>query len=219
MTGMNRRSESGLVNPWLIVSIITIFTTIALGVGFGWAMVNYMDRRDNVDTIVAEAEAVARKEQADKDAAEFEVIENSPDRTFAGPEDYGQLEFMYPKTWSVYVANDASNGRTFEAYLNPGTVPTVSNSTQYALRVSIATDSYDDVISSYQRAVERGELTSSSIKVNGEDGTRLDGNLTKDIRGSIVVFRIRDKVVTLRTDADTFRGYFDAIVASTTYNK
>lgn len=216
---MNRRLESGLVNPWLIVSIITIITTVALGAGFGWAMVNYLDRRDNVDTIVAEAEAVARKDQADKDAAEFEIIENAADRKFAGPEDYGQLEFMYPKTWSVYVANDASTGRAFEAYLNPVTVPQVSNATQYALRVKIETDSYDDVISSYQTQVRRGDLTSSVIKVNGGDGTRLDGLLTKDIRGSIVIFRIRDKVVTLRTDADTFRGYFDAIVASTTFNK
>jgi hypothetical protein len=66
--------------------------------------------------------------------------------------------------------------------------------------------------------VKSGALQSSTIKINGVDSTRLDGNFTKDIRGSAVLFKIRDKTVTIRTDADTFKPDFDALVASIKFN-
>jgi hypothetical protein len=115
------------------------------------------------------------------------------------------------------VNKDASTG-TFEAYLNPISVPPVSDSTQFALRVLIETKDYDTVLSTYQALVKKGALTSSTVKVNGVDSTRLDGNFTKDIRGSAVIFKIRDKTITVRTDADTFKADFDALVASIKFN-
>jgi hypothetical protein len=62
-------------------------------------------------------------------------------------------------------------------------------------------------------------LKSSAVKADDQNGTRLDGSFSKDIRGSAVIFKIRDKTVTIRTDADTFRADFDALVATITFNK
>lgn len=210
MTDMNRN--------WTLIAIIFIITTVIAGGAFAWALINYFDQKDNVDTKVSSAVATAVKDQADKDAAAYEKLENDPTRTFAGPEDYGELTFKYSKAWSVYVDKDASSGDMYQAYLNPVTVPPVSSSQRYALRVTIQTKDYEDVIDSFQTLVKRGDLKSSSVKVGGADGTRLDGNFTKDIRGSAVVFKIRDKTVTLRTDANTFKDKFNALIKTVTFN-
>lgn len=204
---------------WFILSLVFIFTTLAaLGLG-GWALYNYFDQKDNVDAKVSTAVADGVKEQADKDAAAFLEKEKQPNRQFAGPEDYGRLAFDYPKTWSIYVDKDATSGDTYSAYFNPVSVPPVATNTQYALRVLIEQKDYEKAISSYDSLVKNGALVATATKADGTDGTRLEGNFTKDIRGSAVVFKLRDKTVTLRTDADTFKGDFDAIIASITFNK
>ena len=218
-TSLNTRAhEAGAANTWLIVGIIFIVTTVGLGVAFGWALMNYMDQKNNVDTKVSSAVTIAVKEQADTDAAEFEAEEKKPNRQFAGPEDFGALSFDYPKTWSTYVANDASSGSSYQAYLNPVSVPQVNGSTQYALRVTIETRDYDATLNTYTALVKKGDLTSSTVKINGVDSTRLDGAFSKDVRGSAVIIKIRDKTVTIRTDAEAFKADFDALVATIKFN-
>jgi hypothetical protein len=213
-----RKNEVGAANSWLIVGVIFIVTTILAGGALTWALINYFDQKDNVDTKVSTAVTEAVKKQADADAATFEAEEKKPNRQFAGPEDFGSLSFDYPKTWSTYISKDASSG-SFEAYLNPASVPPINTTTQYALRVTIETKDYDAVLNPYQVLVKKGDLKSSTVKINGIDSARLDGAFTKDIRGSAVVFKIRDKTVTIRTDADTFKGDFDALVASIKFNQ
>jgi len=216
---MNRNlKEQGMANPWLIVGIIFIITTLAATGGMTWALMNYLDQKDNVDTKVSSAVNTAVKAQADKDAADFQAEEKKPNRDFAGPEDYGALSFSYPKTWSVFVEKEASVAGVYQAYLNPVSVPPISATQQFALRVTIESKDYDTVLNAYQPQVKKGELKSSAVKANGQDGTRLEGAFTKDIRGSAVIFKIRDKTVTMRTDADTFKADFNAIVASIAFN-
>jgi len=217
---MNQRlREQGAANTWLIVGIIFIATTVLLIGGLVWALMNYFDQKNNVDTKVSAAVTTAVKDQADKDALEFEIADKKPNRQFSGPEDFGELRFDYPKTWSVYVANDATTDGAYEAYLNPVAVPTVDDETQFGLRVMIETKNYDKVIAEeYADLVKEGKLKSSVIKAGGQDATRVDGSFTDNIRGSAVIFKLRDKTVTLRTDADTFKTDFDAIIATIKVN-
>ena len=212
------KKEVGAANGWLIVGIVLIATTVALGGALTWALMNYFDQKNNVDTKVSTAVTTAIKKQADMDAATFEVKDKKPNRQFAGPEDFGAVRFDYPKTWSTYVSNDASSGGTFQAYLNPVSVPPITATAQYALRVSIETKDYDSALSIYTSLVKKGDVKSSTIKINGVDSTRLDGNFSTNLRGSAVIFKIRDKTVTIRTDADTFKADFDALVGSIKFN-
>jgi len=216
---IQRSNETGATNIWLILSITFMALTVITAGVLIWALINYFDQKDNVDTKVSTAVSVAVKEQADKDAARFAQEEKQPNRQFVGPEDYGRVIFDYPKTWSTYIDKDASSGSTFAAYLNPVAVPSVSASQQFALRVTIESKDYDAVLSSYEALVRKGDLKSSTIKADSQDGTRFDGNFSKDIRGSAVVFKIRDKTVTIRTDADTFKADFDALISTITFNK
>jgi hypothetical protein len=211
--------EQGGVSGSLIAIIGLIILFLAAGSAAIWAYVNYNEQKTNVDGKISLAVVEAKKLQGDADEVKFAEREKEPLRQFVGPEDYGRLTFDYPKTWSVYIAKDVSRGGVFEAYLNPVTVPPVSTIQQYSLRVTIDEKDYDQVVKVYQELVKKGDLRSSATSANGNNGTRLDGNFTKDIRGSAVIYKIRDKTVTLRTDADTFKPDFENIIKTLKFNQ
>jgi hypothetical protein len=219
MNSNTHKHERGAVSGLLIATISLALITAAAGSAAIWAYMNYTDQKTNVDTKIEAAVATAKKIQGDEDEKKFTERDKLPNRQFTGPDDYGRLTFDYSKQWSVYVAKDATSGGVYEAYLNPGVVPPVSNKAQYALRVTIEDKEYDSALAMYAPLVKKGDLRSSAISANGVNGTRFDGNFSKDIRGAAVVYKIRDKTVTLRTDADTFKPDFDALVQTIKFNQ
>ena len=209
---------SGGVNILLIVVMVMSVALAGLAGLSVWLYTQYADRRDNVDNMVSEAVARARKEQSEAYEARFLEREKEPNREFVGPEDYGRLSFMYPRTWSVHEARDASAGGTYEAYFHPVVVPPITRDQIFALRVRIELRDYATVLRGFENAVQRGELTTRSINIEGVQATRFDGQINREMRGSIVVFRIRNMTVTLQTDAETFRGDFDALIRTINFN-
>lgn len=219
MTMNLHKHEQGAVTGSLIAIIALSVVVLATGSLAIWAYMNYNEQKTNVDGKIALEVAHAQYLQSQTDAENFAKKEKEPNRQFVGPDDYGRLTFNYPKTWSVYVAKDVSKGGgSYEAYLNPVTVPPVLSSQQYSLRVLIEQRDYDQVIHNYDSLVKKGDLRSSVATSNGNSGTRLDGSFSNDIRGAAVIYKIRDKTVTIRTDADTFKPDFDAIVQTINFN-
>ncbi len=211
--------ERGAVSG-LQVTVIGL-AVLVLGLGsFGiWAFVNYQDAQSNVDSKIDVAVAEAKKDQADQDEQKFSDREKEPNKTFKGPDDYCGLTFNYPKTWSAYIANDIKNGGDYEAYLNPDVVPPVGASDQqFAIRVLIQQKDYDDVTGQYQALVTKGDLKQSSTQSQGNQGLRLDGNFSKNIRGAGVIYKCRDRTITIRTDADTFKPDFEKVIQTIAYN-
>lgn len=218
MTIYRHNNEKGGISGSLIAIIGLGILVLAAGSFAIWAYVNYSEQKTDVDGKISLAVANAKKEQGDDDEAKFAEREKEPNRQFVGPDDYGRLTFDYPKTWSVYVAKDVAKGGTYEAYLNPVTVPPVSSTQQYSLRVLIEEKDYDQVVKTYESLVKKGDLRTTAASSNGNNGTRLDGNFTKDIRGSAVIYKVRDKTLTLRTDADTFKPDFENIIKTINFN-
>lgn len=221
MTENRRNFMRGAIDIQLVALIGLVLLVIAMSGVAVWAYMNYQQQKTNVDSKISLAVAAAKKEQADSDEAKFAQREKEPNRDFAGPGDYGSLTFKYPKTWSVYVASDGTaSGGTYSAYLNPIIVPPISGSgTQlYALRVVISQTAYDQALSGYKPLIQKGDLSSQPISVNGHDGTRLDGNFNKNLRGAAVLFKIRDKTALIQTDADTFKPDFENIIKTINFN-
>jgi len=218
MIQIRKTRENGSEKAMLIVIICLIVCFVGISALSVWLYMSYTDQKNNVDYKVSAAVAAAKNEQSIADDDKFAKREKEPLREFIGPEDYGRLTFSYPKTWSTYINNDVSKGGTFEAYLNPITVPPISVNQQFALRVSIQETDYGKVISTYDSLVKKGDLKSTSVSVDGNSGTRLDGAFSKDIRGSAVIYKIRDKTVTIRTDATTFTADFNALVTTLKWN-
>lgn len=200
-----------------IIFIGLIILSVVLAVLAIWAFVSYLNQKADVDSKINNAVAFAQKAQADSDEVKFAEREKTPNREFVGPDDYGQVTFNYPKTWSLYIKQDASKGGTYEAVFNPISVN--SSSLQYALRVTIEQRDYDKALASFDPLVKNGSLKVTSVSANGNNGTRLDGAFSKDIHGALVLFKIRDKTLTIRTDADTFKSDFNALVTTIKFNQ
>ena len=209
----------GLIKTIAII-VLSLMTVTFIGL-FVWKQIEFATVEDDIEGRIAAAEQKAKLEQGEEDLAKFAEEEKNPFRDFAGPADYGQLSFKYPKTWSVYVAKDASNGGDYEAYFNPLVVNTVSDNTVNSLRVVIRDKSFDEVVAEYQRALERKDsgLSMSTVDVNGITMNRYTGVIPNtNLNGVFVVFKIRDKTAILQTDAEQFVGDFDALLQTITFN-
>ncbi len=214
-----KKQQIGSVNGGMIAIILLALALVACVALAIWLFVQYSDQKSNVDAKIETAKAKAVRDTQEEEQEKFLEREKEPNRQFVGPDDYGRLTFNYPKTWSVYVDTDGSKGGSYEAYLHPVTVPSVNGAdSRYALRVVIESKDYDKIIASYDSLVKKGDLKNSTVSANGHSGVRLDGSFSKDIRGAGVFFKLRDKTVSIFTDADTFKPDFDKIVKTIEFN-
>jgi hypothetical protein len=78
---------------------------------------------------------------------------------------------------------------------------------------------FDKAVAQYDVLVKKGDLKISQTSANGQAGTRLDGNFSKDIRGAVVMYKVRDKTVSVFTDADTFKPDFENIIKTIKFNE
>ncbi len=212
-----KQSNSSLIKTIIIVLLaLMLIGSLLLAYYFHN---EYQVASSDVDSKVETAVIAREKEITDKLEAEFAEREKLDYNTFTGPDDYGTLSFKYPKTWSVYVAKDASKGGDFEAYLHPAEVPTVATNTIFALRIVIRSESFETADKRYKSLVTSGKLSSSIVTVGNTDANRYDGSLPNQLVGSVVIFKIRDKVVTMETDAELYRSDFDKILQTVTFKQ
>ena len=212
---MRYRREQGSVNGWMVGTFGCLVLFLIAGSLAIWAYMQYSHEKNNVDSKVAIEVAKGKGEQAEIDQKKFSEEAKNPRIEFVGPSEYGRVSFMYPKTWSVYIENDGINRGDYKAYLNPVAVPSASNkASRFALRLEIINKNLDTVLNDYQSRLKKGELTSSSTEFNGISATRIDGTFEKELRGSVVLMKVRDKTIRFSTDADTFKPDFQTILGT-----
>lgn len=212
--------ERGIVHPLVLTAVVLSVLTVGLGVFGIWSFVSYQDQKNNVDAKIKTAVAEAKQQQSAEDDKQFAEREKQPTREIVGPDDLGRVAFSYPKTWSAYIDKNGANGSQYEVYLYPGAVPSIATKTPYALRVSVVDRRYEDETAVFRDRVQKGELKASPVTLNGETGTRLDGIFSKDIQGSMVLFKVRDKTLKVYTESRSFQADFDSIVVkSLSFNK
>lgn len=209
------KKERGSVNGWMVGTIGCLILFLIAGSLAIWVYMQYSHEKSNVDSKVAIEVAKGKSEQAESDQKKFSEEAKNPRIEFVGPSEYGRVSFMYPRTWSVYIENDGSNRSDYKAYLNPVAVPSASNkASRFALRLEIINKNLDTVLNDYQSRLKKGELTSSSTEFNGISATRIDGTFEKELRGSVVLMKVRDKTIRFSTDADTFKPDFQTILGT-----
>lgn len=220
-----KKDISGLIKT-IVIILVSLIAVTFIGL-FIWMSMQYNEVQAGVDEEIRLAVANGKDEQYKQDLAKFENDEKYPYKTFAGPVDYGQLTFEYPKTWSVYVAAAATDGGDFNAYFNPVQVDAVGKDTINALRVTIKNKSFEDVTEEYQRMMDRKDsnLTVQSVVIgNAEKNSEVTANRYNgtipdtELNGFIVVFKIRDKTVILQTDSVLFEDDFNKLLETITFN-
>ena len=222
-TMVEEKDTAGLIKT--IVIVILSLALVTFVVLFAWKATQYnvvnTDVQGQITAAVTEAVNAAVYETQQADLEKFNEEEKYPFRSFVGPADYGELSFEYPKTWSVYVGNDAANGGDYNAYLNPLEVNPVSNNTVNALRVTILGKAFDTVVAEYQRTLEREDsgLSVESVTVAGTTANRYTGKIPNtELNGVFVVFKIRDKTAILQTDAMVFVDDFNTLLNTVQFN-
>lgn len=233
-----RTSEAGGIDAKVIFIVVLSILFLAAGSAAIWAYMNYIDAKENVDSKVEAAKAEAVRIQQEKDLSDFIAREKEPLRTFAGPDDYGHLTFDYPKTWSVYQALEPSkSGATFAAYLSPLVVPPVPNNalndlvastkatpsmsavSKFAVRLKIESKLYEDSLKNYESLLKTGQIKSSAFTNDEITGTLYEGRFNNDISGVALVIKMRDRTLTLRTDADVFKEDFTKLIQTIKFNE
>ncbi len=200
----------------IILVIVSVLAMVFIGL-FIWKYIEWDTVKTDVDGQIDAAVAMAVSENTTKLENEFTEREKYPYKSFLGPADYGSLSFEYPKTWNVYVAKDASNGGDYEAYFNPGEVQPVGVSTVNALRVIIRDQAFDNVIRTYDNLVRTGKVSVVSRNVGSTVANVYTGDLPNNIRGTVAIFKLRDKTVIIQTDAAIFSDEYYRLLDTVTF--
>jgi hypothetical protein len=196
---MKSRRSSGDIDIWLVLFIcVTVFFLGAVSFAV-WAFMSRQDYKTNSDQKSAAAVEIAVQKEDSKKNNEFAAAAKLPFRTYIGPEPYGSLHVMYPKTWSAYVDTSGNSDAPLNGYFNPDTVPSVQTAnSSYALRVEIDPNSYNSVLNSFSSSIQSKLVTAAPYslpKVPTAIGVRLDGAIESGKQGSMVVVPLRDKTL------------------------
>lgn len=208
-----RNGERGETNVMLITTIIFAVLAVGLGVGFGWAFMGKNEAETNLDAKLT----AAKEEQRIIEEAICDEKLSSPHSTFNGPADFGSVSFNYPRTWSSYIENNGTQGSSnLVLYFNKGSVPRIDDKTIFSLRFSVVSRAYETVLADFSNGIKNGTLTAQPFTINDYEGMRISGKISDSIgNATIVVFKIREKTLVLRTDSTEFLSDFDNIVLAT----
>ena len=220
---VEKHSENGVGRTIaLVIACLSAAAAIIAMVAF---FVNWqnLERNHENDTLLA-IEA-GKLDQQQEDDLEFLERDKEPWLEFNGvPDTLGGLTFNYPKTWNAYVAKDGLDGGDFESYFRPSEVlPTGDDRSRYALRLSIVSKYYDNVVDEYNQKVaeyNEDEFPETKLESKGSlqsfDGTsmRFDGTIDENLNGSVVLVKINDRTAILQTDSEVYQTDYDKLIGT-----
>lgn len=208
---MRKSNQDGSVATLVALGVfIVLFITAA---SFGaWAFMSRQDYKNNADKKAADAVTIAIKQEDSKKDAEFVEQEKNPLKSYVGPETYGKITIQYPKTWSAMVDETASSDAVLNGYFHPDFVPGIDTSTNFALRLQVVSQSYDQILKQFDNLVKAGKTRVAPYqapKVSGVTGARVDGMFDSQKSGSMILLPLRDKTIKLWTEGDQYVGDFN----------
>lgn len=213
---MKSSNEAGYVSGTLVGLIVTaVLLVVALSFG-GWAFMSRQDYKNNSDQKAAAAADARQAEVEAAAAAKFAEEEKKPLTSHKAPDQFGSVDIHFPKTWSAYVVESSSGNTPVDYYFHPGAVPNANNDDNaFALRVQVVQQAYDRVVKSYENDVNSGKLTAAPYalpKVSDVVGLRLDGQVSREKQGSLVVLPLRNLTIKVWTESPNYLSDFNNII-------
>lgn len=197
----------------LILSIFLLVIFAVLTMVFYGQMQDYKTNSDQKSSVAVEQ---AKKEQEKQLNEQFAEKEKEPLKSYTGPANAAAVKIVYPKTWSLYTVEGPS-GNTLNSYFNPNLVPNVANRDNlFALRLDVSVQPYANVLRTFESKVAKGEVkvtpfVASNVQ-GAETGVRIDGAITNNTTGSLVIIPVRDKTIQLWTESGNYTSDFDNFV-------
>lgn len=205
---MNPKSLNPLILP-LVVSVVLVFVLAGASL---WFNNKYRSASTNLQTQIDAAVEAAKQAQKLDLQAQFDQAAKNPNETYSAPGELSSISVTYPRTWSSHVIEKGGSGIVLNGYFYPSTVPDTGGGIPFALRVTLETKNYAGEVEAYNDEVDDGELKASAVTISGVDGIRLDGQIEKDINGSIILIPVRDKTLKVWTENTDFLGDFNDII-------
>lgn len=201
----------------LLISLIACAVLLVGSAVFGvWAFMGRQDYKFNSDQKADAAVEVAVAQTREEEAEKFAEEEKNPLKPYVGPSQFGAVRLEYPKTWSTYVVNRDGGGTPVQWYLHPNVVPDTANRDNvYALRVEVSNESYDRALARFDGIVNRGDATVRPYalpEVPDNIGSRVDGEVVRGKRGSMVLMPLRNMTLKIWTESPDYLNDFDNII-------
>lgn len=217
MSSMKTNEEAGFISGLLLGLIATGFVLIMVLVFAVWAFAGYQDYKKNSDAKSAAAAAAMKEKTQKEDAALYAEESKNPLKTHVGPEAYGGVTVHYPKTWSAYIQEQTGgSGVPMNDYFHPDVVRSTQDANNaYALRVQIVNATYSTVMQQYQGSAQNKKVTVEPYKlpkVPSVVGSRVDGQITPQKQGTMIVLPLRNVTLEISTESNDFEADFNNII-------
>jgi hypothetical protein len=220
----NRQAEQGSMNVLLVPVILLALLFIGSAIFAVWAFNGRQDYKNNSDAKSAAVVEANKKVVQTEDAKQFAEEAKQPLKAYDGPDAYGSVHVMYPKTWSAYVDVNTSS-EPLNAYFHADYVPATDMKQPYNLRIKVNTQSYSTLLQSYQAAIKSGRVTSAPYslpKVPDVAGVRLDGLAVpgnSQASGTQIMLPMRDKTLQIWIESPDFLpDFMDNILPNVTFS-
>jgi len=215
-----RQKTSGGLIAAIVVLVLLL---LAAGVFGAWSFGERQDYKLNSDQKVQAAVQANTEKVKAEERKIFDQEEKSPLRTYIGPQAYGSVRVVFPKTWSVYVDSTGDNSPDpLDVYMNPGFVESVDKEdSRYALRVKVESSSYSQTLSQLKGSVQQKKATVSPYslpKTPSVSGSIVSGEIGDNKKGSMVVLPIRDKVLKIWTESENTSDFTDIILPAASFS-
>jgi hypothetical protein len=207
----SRRHHRGFIISIIVLTVLWLST---IGVAI-WAYASMMDYKNNSDQKSAKAVAIAVQKEDSKKDKEFLEKEKQPLKTYLGPETYGGLNLQYPKTWSAFITQSDKTVTPIDGYFYPNVVPGIQSGTEFALRVQVSSQSYDQEMKILEGKVKSGKLAVAPVvlpNVPGVNGSRITGEVNQGQKDVLILLPLRDKTLKIWTETPEFLNDFDRII-------
>lgn len=215
---MLNKNMQGSINSLTFPFIVVTLLAIGFGVFSVWAFTNYNQEKNHVNDVVATEVAAAEKAKEAELKADFAEQMKSPYRTYNSSQALGSIKLVYPNSWSAYIEEDENGSVGLDGYFQPGFVPDIRSDNPFALRIKISSSDYARELERYQRDVEDGTLKAKAITISGAKGTRLDGEIERDVKGAIVLLPLRDKTLEIWTESTDYLNDFNKTISQLKYS-
>ncbi len=199
----------------LVLAILLLIGSAAFGV---WAFQGRQDYKDNVDAKISAAVKIAKQQQGKVDSAQFAEAAKQPLKTYNGPEAYGSMAVMFPKTWSAYVDDTGTGGTLVDGYFAPGVVPSISDQNSvFALRVQVLSQTYAQTLQTFTGQQQNGKITVSAYalpklpKIVGVEvvGQINQNDLANAPNVTMVVLPLRSNTLEIWTEGSQYLSDFN----------
>ncbi len=203
----------------LLIPLVVLALLLLVALGFGaWAYMERQDYKNNVDSKIKDAVAVAVQQESSRKDNEFLEKEKSPYKSYKGPDTFGTVSIKYPKTWSAYVIEKSSSTTPISGYFHSPYVPDVQGQTAFALRLEVINRAYDQELKTLDSKAKSGKVRISAYKaknVSGVTGVRIVGEIDNGKTSTMVLLPLRDKTLKIWTESTTFVKDLDSIILAT----